>query len=74
MLTLNLSVFSVPKKDDSSPEIIFEKVPSPEQKERAQLYELPETFYCFEQDLGEDVETSCDEDDAVDVTTQSQER
>ncbi|CAB3990987.1 RANBP2-like and GRIP domain-containing 2 isoform X2, partial [Paramuricea clavata] len=53
--------------------IIFEKVPSPEQKERAQLYELPETFYCFEQDLGDEVETSSDEDDAVDVTTQSQE-
>ena len=27
-------------------EMIFEKVPSPEQKERAWRYELPETFYC----------------------------
>jgi hypothetical protein len=63
-----------PSNDVDEVVIIFEKVPSPEQKERAQLYELPETFYCFEQDSGDEVETSSDEDDAVDVTTQSQER
>ena len=32
--------------DDDDVVIFFEKVPSPEQKERAQLYELPQTFYC----------------------------
>ena len=68
------SVEEKPSNDVDEIVIIFEKVLSPEQKERAPLYELPETFYCFEQHSGEDVETSCNEDDAVDVTTQSQER
>ena len=59
--------------DEDDVEIIFEKVPSPEQKERAQLHQLPQTFYCFEQDSGDEVEKTCDEDDAADIT-QSQER
>jgi hypothetical protein len=68
------SVEEKPSNDVDEVVINFEKVLSPEQKELEQLYELPETFYCFEQDSGDDVETSCNEDDAVDVTTQSQER
>ena len=40
------SVEEKPSDDDDDVVIFFEKVPSPEQKERAQLYELPQTFYC----------------------------
>ena len=35
--------------DDDDVVIVFEKGPSPEQKKRAQLYELPQTFYCSEE-------------------------
>ena len=39
------------QSDDQDDEVVvvFEKVPSAEQKERAKLYELPKTFYCFEE-------------------------
>ena len=67
------SVEEQPSNAEDDVEITFEKVPSPEQKERAQLYQLPQTFYCFEQDSRDEVEKTCDEDDAADIT-QSQER
>ena len=40
------SVEVKPSDDDDDVVILFEKVPSQEQKERAPLYELPPTFYC----------------------------
>ena len=40
------SVEEKPRNDEDDVEITFEKVPSPEQKERAQLHQLPQTFYC----------------------------
>ena len=60
--------------DDDDVVIFFEKVPSQEQKERAQLYELPPTFYCFEQDSEDDVEKSCDDSVEEYLTRQTQER
>ena len=71
-------VTSVKEKpsDDNDDDIVifFEKVPSQEQKERAQLYELPPTFYCFEQDSEDDVKKSCDDSVEENLTRQTQER
>ena len=70
------SVEEKPSDDDDDDDVVilFEKVPSPEQKERAQLYELPPTFYCFEQDLEDDVEKNSDGSVEEDLTRQTQER
>ena len=69
------SVEEKPSDDDDDDVVIFfEKVPSPEQKERAQLYELPPTFYCFEQDLEDDVEKNCDNCVEENLTRQAEER
>ena len=70
------SVEEKPSDDDDDDVVVifFEKVPSPEQKERAQLYELPPTFYCFEQDLEDDVEKNSDGSVEEDLTRQTQER
>ena len=68
------SVKEKPSDDDDGIVIFFEKVPSQEQKERAQLYELPPTFYCFEQDSEDDVEKSCDDSVEENFTRQTQER
>ena len=69
-------VTSVEEKpsDDDDVVIFFEKVPSQEQKERAQLYELPQTFYCFEQDSEDDVEKNCDNCVEENLTRPTQER
>ena len=48
-------------------EIIFEKAPTPQQKERARRYELPETFYCLEQDLDSEETPSGDSGDDVEI-------
>ena len=61
--------------DDDDDVVIFcEKVPSQEQKERAQLYELPPTFYCFEQNSEDDVEKNCDDSVEENLTRPTQER
>ena len=60
--------------DDDDVVIVFEKVPSGERKERAQLYELPQTFYCFEQESEGDVENTCDENVEAESTKQTEER
>ena len=43
------SVEEKPSNDVDEVVIVFEKVPSPKQKAQAQLYELPQTFYCSEE-------------------------
>ena len=63
-----------PSDDDDHVEIIFERIPSLEEKKRAQAYLLPETFYCFQQDSGKKVEESCSQDVAPHVFTQLPER
>ena len=69
------SVEEKPSDDDDDDVVIFfEKVPSPEQKERAQLYELPQTFYCLEQDSEDDVEKNCDNCVEENLTRQGEER
>ena len=68
------SVEEKPSDDDDDVVIFFEKVPSPEQKERAQLYELPQTFYCLEQDSEDDVEKNCDNSVDENLTRQAEER
>ena len=60
--------------DDDDVVIVFEKGPSREQKERAQLYELPQTFYCFEQESEGDVKKRFDDNVEADLTKHIQER
>ena len=61
-----VSSFEEKRSDvDDEVEIIFTKSPSLEQKQKAQAYLLPETFYCFEQD-SEKIATS-DDNDAPDT-------
>ena len=60
--------------DDDDVVIVFEKVPSSEQKERAQLYELPQTFYCFEQESEGKDQNSCDENVEAESTKQTEGR
>ena len=65
-----------PSDDDDDDDVVIfcEKVPSQEQKERAQLYELPPTFYCFEQNSEDDVEKNCDDSVEENLTRPTQER
>jgi hypothetical protein len=58
-----------PSNDDDDVEITFENIPSPEQKERARVHKLPQTFYCSEKAAGvalvkSDVEGVSKEQDA----------
>ncbi|XP_028412714.1 E3 SUMO-protein ligase RanBP2-like isoform X2 [Dendronephthya gigantea] len=50
------------RNEDDDVDIIFEKLPSKEQQERAELYQLPKTFYFFQDDLNDEVEKTCDGD------------
>jgi hypothetical protein len=63
-----------PSNDDDDVEITFEKIPSPEQKKRAEVHLLPQTFYCFEKDSEGEVEKICSEEDAPNAFTQLQQR
>ena len=54
-----------PSDDDDKVEIIFEKVPSPEQKEKARLYQLPHTFFCSEESAGDAFVENENEQDTV---------
>ena len=58
--------------DDQDDEVVvvFEKVPSPEQKERAKLYNLPETYYCFEEESPEKIATMSEKYDKASRTSE----
>ena len=58
--------------DDQDDEVVvvFEKVPSPEQKERAKLYNLPETYYCFEEESPEEIAAMSEKYDKASRTSE----
>ena len=66
----SFSLEEKPRNDDVV--IISEKLPSLEQEEQAQLYELPKTFYFFQDDLNDKFEGMYDADEAVNDLTQSE--
>ena len=70
MKVSEVSIAEEKPSDDQDDEVVvvFEKFPSPEQKERAKLYKLPETYYCFDEESPEEIATMSEKCDKASRT------